>query len=308
MAVRESRDSDEHPDSLAVSVLFDVTDPMGGVPRALPTKLPDLFGLLLRKGYAGDPQTLFGAVGDATCDRAPLQVGQFESGNENEVEDDLGDILLEGGGGGGGQNTESYELAMYFMAWHTSMDCLEKRGRRGYLFAIGDEKAYGAVKAREVREVIGDDVTENIPFPTILAGLQRGFEVYFITPSGSGRFRDTDVRDFWDTQLGQDVVYLDDLDAVSETIAVTIGMAKEAIDLEKGLADIAGTGSGEALLFPGTEHRRAGVEPDRTPFPRGMGRRAPRRMRSTWNSGSGSPGPWRAHARPCPRCPTNRPR
>jgi hypothetical protein len=243
--VRESRDSDEHPNSLAISVLFDVTGSMGTVPRVLQTKLPDLFGLLLRKGYVEDPQILFGGIGDATCDRAPLQVGQFESGNE--LEDDLGNILLEGGGGG--QATESYELAMYFMARHTAMDCLEKRGRRGYLFVIGDEMAYGSVKAREVREVIGDDVTENIPFPQILAELRRSFEVFFIMPTGSHYYGDPKVRGFWDTHLGQNVIYLDDLEAVSETIAVTVGLAEEAIDLEEGLADLAEAGSdaGEAV-------------------------------------------------------------
>ncbi|MFD6952469.1 hypothetical protein A6A08_03780 [Nocardiopsis sp. TSRI0078] len=240
VALRESRDSAEHPDSLAISVLFDVTGSMRNVPRVLQTKLPDLFGLLLRKGYVADPQILFGAVGDATCDRAPLQVGQFESGNE--LEDDLGNILLEGGGGG--QVTESYELAMYFMARHTSMDCLEKRGRRGHLFLVGDETAYGAVKAREVREVIGDDLDEDIPFPAILAELRRSFEVYFVMPTGSGHFHNPKVRGFWDTYLGQNVIYLDDLDAVSETIAVTVGLAEEAIDLEEGLADLAEAGSG----------------------------------------------------------------
>src|SRR5690349_15674099 len=45
---RESRDSEEHPTSLAISVLFDVTGSMGYVPQVLQQKLPDLFGLLLR--------------------------------------------------------------------------------------------------------------------------------------------------------------------------------------------------------------------------------------------------------------------
>ena len=125
-------------------MLFDVTGSMRTVPRVLQTKLPQLLGLLLRKGYASDPQIMFGAIGDATCDRVPLQVGQFES--DNRMDDDLGRIVLEGGGGG--QMTESYELAMYFMARHTVTDCCEKRGRRGYLFIIGDELAYPQVKAR----------------------------------------------------------------------------------------------------------------------------------------------------------------
>src|SRR5512144_834384 len=134
MTVRESRDSAEHPVSLAVAVLFDVTGSMGTVPRVLQAKLPDLHSLVQRRGYVEHPQLLFGAIGDATCDRVPLQIGQFES--DNRMDAQLGTIVLEGGGGG--QRTESYELAAYFMARHTRLDSLVKRGRRGYLFIIGD--------------------------------------------------------------------------------------------------------------------------------------------------------------------------
>nr|BFE69318.1 hypothetical protein GCM10020092_026190 [Actinoplanes digitatis] len=121
---RESRDSDEHPHSTPIAVLFDVTGSMGTVPRVLQTKLPQLLGLLTRKGYATDPHILFGAIGDATCDRVPLQIGQFES--DNRMDEDLARIVLEGGGGG--QRRESYELAMYFMARHTSLDSIAARG------------------------------------------------------------------------------------------------------------------------------------------------------------------------------------
>src|SRR5258705_4384204 len=169
VAMRESRDSDEHPDSVAIAVLFDVTGSMGSVPRVLQQKLPQLLGLLLRKGYVKDPQILFGAIGDATCDRVPLQVGQFES--DNRLDDDLGRFVLEGGGGG--QMTESYELAMYFMARHTSLDCYEKRGKRGYLFIIGDEQAYKKVKPAEVKAVIGDKLAEPIGLRAMVDEVRR---------------------------------------------------------------------------------------------------------------------------------------
>ncbi|GAA0798082.1 hypothetical protein [Spirilliplanes yamanashiensis] len=239
VGAREARDSAEHPRSTPIAVLFDVTGSMRGVPRQLQTKLPQLLGLLLRKGYAADPQILFGAVGDATCDRVPLQIGQFES--DNRMDDDLAKIVLEGGGGG--QRTESYELAMYFMARHTALDAVRKRGRRGYLFLIGDELPYAAVKPKEVRAVIGDELAEPIAVEAIVAELQRSWDVYYILPSGAAHAGDATILGRWRALLGQNVIELDDLDAVCETIALTVGLGEEAIDLAAGVADLADLGS-----------------------------------------------------------------
>jgi hypothetical protein len=239
IATRECRDSTEHPATTPIAVLFDVTGSMGSVPRVLQTKLPQLLGLLLRKGYATDPQILFGAVGDATCDRVPLQVGQFES--DNRMDDDLAKIVLEGGGGG--QRTESYELAMYLMARHTSLDSVERRGRRGYLFLIGDELPYRQVKPKEVRAVIGDELAEPIAVEAIVRELQRSFDVYYILPGGAAYAGDTEILGRWRALLGQNVVQLDDLDAVCETIALTVGLGEEAVDLDAGVRDLTDLGS-----------------------------------------------------------------
>jgi len=236
---RESRDSDEHPHSTPIAVLFDVTGSMGTVPRVLQTKLPQLLGLLTRKGYATDPHLMFGAIGDATCDRVPLQVGQFES--DNRMDDDLARIVLEGGGGG--QRSESYELAMYFMARHTDLDSVAKRGRRGYLFIIGDEMAYPQVKPKEVRRFIGDRLGEPIGTEALLAELRRSFDVYYIMPTAAGWGGDAEILGYWRTLLGQHVIELDDLDAVCETIALTVGLGEESIDLDGGLADLVEVGS-----------------------------------------------------------------
>lgn len=239
VTVRESRDSDDHPESLAIAVLFDVTGSMGAVPRSLQEKLPDLLGLLLRKGYVEHPHIMFGAVGDATCDRAPLQVGQFEA--DNRMDDDLGKILLEGGGGG--QMRESYELAMYFMARHTAIDCYEKRGKRGYLFMIGDELAYETVKGRQISKVIGGEAGEDVPIEELVRELSRKYDVYFIIPEGAYHARNRTLKEFWQGLLGQNVLYLDDLNAVCETIALTIGLAEDAIDLDEGLEHLDEVGS-----------------------------------------------------------------
>jgi hypothetical protein len=240
VTARESRDSAEHPQSLAIAVLFDVTGSMLSVPRTLQAKLPQLLGLLLRKGYVAHPQIMFGAIGDATCDRVPLQVGQFES--DNRMDDDLGRILLEGGGGG--QKTESYELALYFMARHTVTDCFTKRGRRGYLFIIGDEMAYPRVKPAEVRDVIGGQLREPLPVAGLMAEVRRQWDTYYILPAGASYVGDAEVLGFWRGLLGQNVIELADLDAVCETIALTVGLGEDAISLDDGLADLGDVGSG----------------------------------------------------------------
>lgn len=80
---RESRDSQEHPESRAVAVLFDVTGSMGTVPRILQRNLCGLMDLLLEKNYLAHPQIMVGGIGDATCDRAPLQIRTIRVGRRN---------------------------------------------------------------------------------------------------------------------------------------------------------------------------------------------------------------------------------
>jgi hypothetical protein len=235
---RESRDSEAHPASKAVAVLFDVTGSMGGIPVVLQKKLANLMNLLIRKGYIEHPQIMFGAIGDATCDRAPLQVGQFESGIE--MDDDLGRFFLEGGGGG--QQTESYELAAYFLARHTSIDCFEKRGEKGYLFIIGDEQYYPRVKAREVERIIGDRLQSDIWTKDIFAELQRKFEVFYLIPTGASNGGNVGIRRAWQAILGQNVLMLEDPAAVCEAIALTIGLCEGKVDLNGGVDDLRDVG------------------------------------------------------------------
>ncbi len=237
---RECRDSQAHPESRAVAVLFDVTGSMGRVPRILQENLCQLMGLLLRKGYLAHPQILIGGIGDATCDRAPLQVGQFESGIE--IDHDLAKLWLEGGGGG--QQTESYELAMYFMARYTSIDCLEQRGQRGYLFLIGDEMPYGRVKRKEVAKVIGDRLGEDIPLDQMVRELEARYDTYFILPNLTSYYDDPKIHGRWVELLGQNMIRLEDPNGISELIASTIGLAEGVVDLDGVCRDLTDTGHG----------------------------------------------------------------
>jgi hypothetical protein len=236
---RESRDSAEHPESLAIAVLFDVTGSMGTVPRVLQTKLGSLMRVLIQKGFVQHPQILFGAVGDAYCDRVPLQIGQFESGLE--MDDDLGKIYLEGGGGG--QTFETYELGVYFMARHTAIDCFDKRGRKGYLFTIGDEKPYDVVRRQQVAELIGDKLERDIPVRQIVRELEGRYEYFHIIPANTSHGSSDEVQRRWRELLGERVLLLEDETAVCETIALAIGLCEGTVlDLATGAADLVQAG------------------------------------------------------------------
>jgi hypothetical protein len=238
-AVRESRDSNIHPESVSIGVLFDVTGSMGSVPRVLQTKLGALMRVLIQNGYLGHPQILFGAVGDAYTDRVPLQIGQFEAGLE--MDDDLGKIYLEGGGGG--QVHESYELGIYFIARHTRIDCWEKRRKKGYLFTIGDEKPYAVVRRQQVLAHLGDRIEEDIAVAEILAEVQERYEHFHIVPTNTSHGQSAEVQERWRELLGERLLILEDERAVCETIALAIGLCEGKLDdLYNGGQDLAQAG------------------------------------------------------------------
>ena len=175
-ATRESRDSDDHPDSLAVAFALDVTGSMGDIPRRLATAtLPDFMRVLLESGIR-DPQVCFMAVGHAGQDLAPLQVGQFESTGAL-MDLWLTRLWLEGGGAG---RHEAYELAMFFAARRTRLDCVARRGRRGFFFLTGDTAPNPAVSRAQVARLLGDALPDDVPIRDLIDELQRSWEPFIL--------------------------------------------------------------------------------------------------------------------------------
>ena len=242
--VREARDSDAHSASTPIVVLFDVTGSMGTVPRIVQKRLCSLMGLCMRRGFIDDPAILVGGIGDATCDIAPVQIGQFESGNE--IENDLSNLYLEGGGGG--QQTESYELGLYFLARKTASDHLEKRGRKGYAFIIGDEMPYPRVSKREVRRVFGDRIPRDIPLQDIVDEASEKFEIYSILPNMTAYYEDARILNCWREMFGQNALRLPDPDGISELIASVIGLAEEAVDWSDLPSSLKREGAGRQVV------------------------------------------------------------
>lgn len=199
--VRESRDSADHPESRGIVFALDVSGSMGDIPRLMATQQLPKFMKVLVDCEVKDPQVLFMAFGNATSDRAPLQVGQFESTAEL-MDQWLTWTYLEGGGGGVG---ESYDQALYFLATHTEMDCMVKRNQRGYLFMTGDEEPFPALSKHIVEGILGDKLDEDIPLEEVVAELQKTYIPFFIIPDAE-RARRCERR--WRDVLGDHVLVL----------------------------------------------------------------------------------------------------
>jgi hypothetical protein len=240
---RESRDSPAHPESNAVLIGLDVTGTMSSVVRQIHASLPKLMGLLTRKNYLAHPQICFCAIGDAVTDEAPLQVGQFESGAE--MEGDLSKFWLEGNGGG--QAMESYELFAFFGARHTSTDCLEKRGKLGYAFIIGDEKPWPKVHAEHQRQWLGATEASDIPVKAIFEELQEQYHVFVILPLGSN-YGDRYKSEWAEIVGAEHVLVLPNPEAAAELIAAQIGMCEQSVDAAGLRRDLADIGTSAALV------------------------------------------------------------
>ena len=233
LVFRESRDSDAHPNSIAIAVFLDVTGSMGQSPEMLIRhKLGSLMDTLLAHGVE-DPQVMFSAIGDHHTDRAPLQIGQFESGTD-ELNECLSKVYIEGGGGG--QNMESYLLAWLVAGRHTSIDCFEKRGNKGFLFTIGDEKSWDSVAAPRLKELMGYAQTDPISDAQVLAQAQRMYHVFHIHINETGYKDNPDVIGYWKKLLGERALILDQHMAVAELIASTVAVINGA-NLDKVAAE-----------------------------------------------------------------------
>ena len=246
LEVRESRDNDDHPQSNSIIVGLDVSGSMGVVVRGIHKDLPQLLGLLGR-GYVQSPQIMFAAFSNGRCDKVPVQVGQFES--DNRMDENLENMILGGRLAGGCDSRESAELLVYLAARHTSIDCYEKRHKKGYLFLITDEMAYDVVNHKEINRIFGRDLKEDIPFQTIVAEAQEKYHCFVIVPTKGQATANQQVVDFFKGHFDpQHVIVLENADDVSETMALAIGLTEGMVSLQQGLNDLATEGASEKTI------------------------------------------------------------
>jgi hypothetical protein len=214
-ANRESRDSNDNPLSNPIIVAVDVTGSMSHVLDAMARKgLPTLATEIYNRKPVSDPHIMFMGVGDAICDQAPLQVTQFEA--DIRIAEQLTKLWFEEGGGGNGE--EGYALAWYFAANHTQIDSMEKRGKKGYLFTVGNDGPTTRLTKAQAERFFGDTLEEDISGEELLNMVSRKYEVFHLhLDDGRTSASDTIMKQ-WKDLLGERAIRLTDHTKMGEVI------------------------------------------------------------------------------------------
>lgn len=253
ITMRESCDSVANPCSTPIIVGIDVTGSMGVLATVL---VKEKLGTLVEEIYnpdrmpVRDPHVMLMAIGDAWCDRAPLQATQFEA--DTTLIKQLENFYVEGGGGG--NRYESYNLPWYFAATKTKCDSMIKRNKKGYLFTAGDEEPPPVLLASHVKQFLGGGCEDNIPTKDLLTMVSQSWEVYHLCVAEGNHYRSCgpQVKEQWQELLGERAIELTDHTKLSEVI-VSLIQANEGMDPAK----VAASWSGDTALV--VAHAVAGL-------------------------------------------------
>ena len=236
--IRESVDSPANPESTPIIVGLDETGSMGGLAEVMiRTGLPTLINNIYDRKPVKDPHVLCMGLGDAECDQAPLQVTQFEA-EAVPLITQVEKIYLEGNGGG--NRYESYSLAWLFAALRTKIDSFDKRGKKGYLFTVGDEPPPPALYKTSLNTIFGEDVIQpgEMRLSELLTMVSKQWEVYHIIVKEGNFVKSSGidaVLNPWREVLGERAIVLDDHTKMAELIVSVIQIAEGAS--HKAVAD-----------------------------------------------------------------------
>lgn len=207
---RESCDSPDNPNSTPIIFALDVTGSMGDLATTIAKEaLNKTMTELYNKQPVSNPHIMFQAIGDARSDISPLQVTQFEA--DIRIVEQLLDVWFEGHGGGNGG--ESYNLAWYFAAMRTKTDSYNKRGEKGFLFTIGDERTHNGLSEKELNRIFGDKLSQeernikkrNFTSEELYRMASEKYEVFHITLR-TGSCASQHSVEFWNGLIGNHAV------------------------------------------------------------------------------------------------------
>lgn len=171
--MRECRDSEEHPNTFPIILGLDVTGSMGQAAVEVAKALNSIMTKLYDK--ITDVEFCIMGIGDLYCDRSPIQISQFES--DIRIAEQLDKVWFEFGGGG--NYSESYTAAWYMGSRHCDLDCW-KRGEKGIIITIGDERCNPYLQRGKLQELTGDTLEGNIETKNLYDEASQKFNIYHI--------------------------------------------------------------------------------------------------------------------------------
>ena len=264
---RESRDSEAHPESRAVAVLFDVTGSMGRVPRILQQNLCQLMNLLLAKGYLAHPQILIGGIGDATCDRTRCRSASSSPASKSTK------TWPNSGWKGAAADKDRVVRAGHVL--HGPQDGDRLPGETPPAGIPVPDRRRDAIPLRQPEaggNLLGERLEADIPVEDVIRELETQYDTYFILPNLTSYYDDPQILRCWKRLLGEKVIRLDDPQGISDLIAAVIGM-KEGADLDRIVADLheAGRGGMARVVAQALASMGHGEAPSRQTMPATVG-------------------------------------
>jgi len=230
LGIREARDSDVHPNTIPIIIALDGTGSMGHIPEEIiKDDLTHLMESLIHGAGLPDIALMFMGIGDYKFDRGPLQVGQFESGDQ-ELQTWLERLWL-GGFMGGADSVESYGMAWIIGGKHVALDSMEKRNQKGFLFTIGDE---GFDEEYDVTRIFDTPSQSKLSAKAALHLAKQNFEVFHIHANHGSYPNNEYILKQWKDALGQNLLIADTnkdiIQKIIDTVKAGVGTSTPVVE------------------------------------------------------------------------------
>lgn len=172
--IRECVDSEEHPNTIPIILALDVTGSMGRSCQ----ETAEALGVIMTELYEKykDIEFCVMGIGDLAYDSAPIQMSQFES--DVRIAEALDKIYMEHGGGGNAY--ESYTAAWYMALHRTSLDRINKQGKRGIIITMGDEPLNPYLPKGALNEALNGNEQGDVNTDDLYKEVSEKFDVYHI--------------------------------------------------------------------------------------------------------------------------------
>nr|MDO8112170.1 hypothetical protein [Candidatus Sigynarchaeota archaeon] len=231
-------------------VAVDVTGSMREFPKIIFEKLCILYNeimLFLPKELKDNFEISFAAIGDAYSDQAPVQVTDFATGKEL----DLNIKSLYPEGGGGGQARESYELMAYYYARHCNL-VSPLQNPRPLFVLVGDEGFYAKINREHVRRFISgeDKLRSDLISEDVFDVLKQKFNVYMLRIKYEVADDEKDIDAKWRKVLGSShVILMQDPKRIVDTIIGIVATVVDGFDAFKQRIEVRQTPEQVAQVY-----------------------------------------------------------